>query len=102
MNTVSSKAADNALCQKDLHAVHIDQRNKTLITGVKDICCYDENEIILKLHETRLVLNGSNLHLGKLLLDEGRVDVEGQIDSIVYETPYKRVKRPFLWKRKEV
>ena len=71
------------------------------ITGVEDICCYHENEIVLKLHENQLILSGKDLHLGRLLLDEGRVDVEGHIDSVLYEAPRTSARRFFPWKFRE-
>ena len=98
MNAVSVNNTDNRLNEKNQHAIHMEQRNKALITGVQDICCYHENEIILKLQDTQLVLSGKELHLGRLLLDEGRVDVEGHIDSILYEVPRSTIKQLFPWK----
>ena len=98
MNVVSANSAEGHLNGKNLHAIHMEQRSKALITGVEDICCYHESEIILKLHDTQLVLSGKDLHLGRLLLDEGRVDVEGHIDSILYESPRSTMKKLLPWK----
>lgn len=84
---------------KAAHTIQIDRRKKTLITGVIDVCSFHETEIVLKLDGGLLFLTGQNLHIGKLLPDEGRLDVDGQIDSVIYETPRKMTNSIFPWKR---
>lgn len=79
------------------HSIHTDRRKKTVITGVADVCSFHETEIVLRLESGHLFLTGQGLHIGKLLPEESRLDVDGQIDSIVYETPRKPVAKFFGW-----
>lgn len=72
---------------KLLHAVMLDQRKHGTITGVTDVCSFHENEIVLKVDGGMMIVTGDNLHVGKLLLEEGKLDVQGRIDSISYEAP---------------
>ena len=44
-----------------------------------------------------MILTGQNLHIAKLLLEEGRLDVDGHIDGVIYETPKATAKRLFAW-----
>jgi len=70
-----------------LHTVQLDRRKHAVITGVMDVSSFHETEIILKIENATMVISGEGLHIGKLLIDDGRLDVEGQIDSVVYEKP---------------
>jgi len=84
------------------HTLHLDQRSHAVITGVSDVSSFDENEVILRLDGGIAILSGEGLHIGKLLLDEGRLDVDGRVDSIVYETQVHHTDRFFSkWRRKK-
>lgn len=72
---------------KTAHTLHIDRRRHTVITGVNDVCSYLETEIVLKLETGLMILSGQNFHIGRLLLEEGKLEVDGHIDSVVYEKP---------------
>lgn len=82
------------------HTVQMERRRHAAITGVMDVCSFHETEIVLKVDTGLMVLTGENLHIGKLLLDDGKLDVEGQIDGIVYERP-KLAKRGLLFRKRD-
>jgi len=79
------------------HTVHMDRRSHASITGVEDVSSFHENEIILKVDGGLMVITGDGLHIEKLLLDDGKLDVDGHIDSVVYETPRKQQMKMFGW-----
>lgn len=79
------------------HSFHLEGRKRAQITGVSDVLSFHENEIVLKVESGLMILGGEELHIGKLLLDEGRLDVVGQVDSVVYEAPNANVKKVFRW-----
>lgn len=83
------------------HTLQIDRRRHTAVTGVSDVCSFHETEIVLKIDTGLMVLTGESLHIAKLLLEEGKLDVEGHIDSVIYETPRKTLKLSFPWKRRK-
>ena len=91
-NTTGQTAAQTV---KTAHTIHTDRRRKTVITGVEDVCSFHETEIVLKLDTGHVYLTGQGLRMGKLSPEESRLDVEGQIDSIVYETPRKQLRKWF-------
>ena len=84
--------------QKGEHNLSLERRKRATITGVSDVCSFHETEIVLRLDSGLMYLSGEGLHIARLLLEEGKLDVDGQIDSIVYEQPKKAVKRLFQWK----
>ena len=93
MNTTNS--ARQELSQ---HSVQMERRRHAVITGVADVCSFHETEIVLRVDSGLMFISGENLHIGKLLLDDGKLDVEGQIDSLIYEKPKASVRRLFSWK----
>lgn len=73
---------------KMVHRVTMDQRRHVIITGVNDVCSFHETEIVLKVDTGMMVIAGEGLHVGKLVLEEGRLDVEGRVDGLHYEQPH--------------
>ncbi|MEG1676150.1 MAG: YabP/YqfC family sporulation protein [Clostridia bacterium] len=80
------------------HAVTIDRRKHTTITGVTDVCSFQENEVVLKMDTGLMFLQGQGLHIVKLVPEEGRLEVDGHVDSVIYESPKKQIKHILAWK----
>lgn len=96
MNEQTGIRGDNgAAAVKTGHVLHLDRRKTASITGVTDVSSFDECEIVLRLEGGLMILTGQNMHISKLLLEEGKLEVAGQIDGITYETPGK-FKRTFF------
>jgi len=66
-------------------SLNIDRRARATLTGVTDVESFDENAVILHTHGGRLVLTGSGLHVSSLQLEDGKLLLEGAIDSASYE-----------------
>ncbi len=66
------------------HAIHIEGRTLTSVTGVKDVASFNEMEIFLITEAGELTIEGSGLHITKLNLDEGQVVLEGEVVAIEY------------------
>jgi len=81
------------------HTIQIDRRKRTVITGVLDVCSFHETEIVMKLESGHLFLTGQGLHIGKLLPDENRLDIDGQVDSLIYEQPKKLSVHWWPWRK---
>ena len=69
------------------HAIHIDSREIMSVTGVKDVESFNEQEIFLVTDLGNLHIEGMNLHITKLNLDDGQVMIEGEIIALEYEAP---------------
>ncbi len=72
---------------KTEHTLSLDRNKGLTATGIADILRFDENEVVLKLDDSHLVIAGEAMRIGKLLLEEGKLDIRGRIDSITYEAP---------------
>ena len=66
------------------HKVSIEAREKTTITGVKDVVEFDLNQVILETSMGMLSFKGNDLKVTRLSLDKGEVDVRGNVDSLEY------------------
>ena len=67
-----------------VHKIQVISRNQTNITGVNDILSFDAGEILLETEQGILMIRGQELHVNRLTLEKGEVDVEGRIDSLTY------------------
>ena len=67
-----------------IHKVTMTNRRSCAINGVKDVLSFDEHEILLETEQGMLMIKGDELHVNRLTLDKGEVDVDGKIDSLTY------------------
>lgn len=68
------------------HKVTIADRNSSTISGVSDVLSFDVNEVLLETDMGMLMIKGQELHVKRLTLEKGEVDIEGQIDSLTYSS----------------
>ena len=54
------------------------------ITGVSDVISFDISEVLLETDMGMLKIQGADLHVNRLTLEKGEIDLEGRIDSIQY------------------
>ena len=82
------------------HAIHMD-RKKATISGVDELESFSEAEVILNTSAGGLTVEGENLHIEKLNLDDGQVIISGYIFAVVYADEQPRSKGFFgkLWSK---
>ena len=68
------------------HKLMIQNREKGKLTGVLDVISFDENTIVLDTDMGLLTIKGKDLHVNRLTLEKGEVDIEGRCDSFVYSS----------------
>ncbi len=66
------------------------------MTGVIDVVSFDESAVLLETSLGMLTLKGKELHISRLSLETGEVDMEGTIDSMVYSGSGPAAKGSFL------
>lgn len=67
-----------------LHRILLNNRKNGSISGVLDVLSFDVNEILLETDMGMLKIKGKDLHVNRLNLEKGEVDLAGQIDSMEY------------------
>lgn len=55
-----------------------------MVTGVLDVLSFDLNEILLETDQGLLTVKGTDMHVNRLNLEKGEVDLSGNIDSVTY------------------
>ena len=84
---------DNTSINKTTHKLILNNRRTGNLTGVSDVLSFDENEIILETDQGMLMMKGKELHVSRLMLDKGEVDIDGRIDSVTYSEQGSRTER---------
>lgn len=69
---------------KRVHKLMLNNRRTCNLSGISDVLSFDENEIILETDQGMLMIKGSDLHVNRLMLDKGEVDIDGKFDSFTY------------------
>ncbi len=80
------------------HKMQIINRKQGLITGVIDVESFDLNEILLETQMGMMEIKGRELHVKRLSLDKGEVEIEGEMDSFIYSNlnKYKKSKESLM------
>ena len=76
------------------HSLNIENRTKLSLSGVDDVSGFDENTIILTTSLGDLTIRGDGLHIDRIDLDIGQLEVQGHIRELGYDEP---VQSSSLW-----
>lgn len=66
------------------HKIMISNRKNGVLNGVIDVLSFDVGEILLETELGMLMIKGNDLHVNRLTLEKGEIDIEGKIDSLTY------------------
>ena len=66
------------------HKLMISNRQNGSFTGVVDVLSFDISEILLETEMGMLHVKGRDLHVNRLNLEKGEVDIEGLIEAFHY------------------
>ncbi len=66
------------------HKLCLIGRKTCQIGGVLDVISFDLATVLLETELGMLTIKGNDLHVNRLSLEKGEIDVEGRIDSLTY------------------
>ena len=66
------------------HKIILNNRKMGSFTGILDVISFDISEILLETEQGMLNVKGNDLHVNRLNLEKGEVDIEGNIDAFSY------------------
>ena len=75
---------DLSVAKQRTHKLMLTNRRTCTISGVCDVLSFDVKEVILETDQGMLMIKGEDLHVSRLTLDKGEVDIDGKIDSFTY------------------
>lgn len=58
------------------HSIAWKDRKKGAVAGVTDVVSFDENCVVLETEQGMLTVKGKGLHIGRLSLEQGEVEME--------------------------
>ena len=65
------------------HKLILNNRKAGLVTGVLDVLSFNLNEILLETEQGMLMVRGTDLHVNRVNLEKGEIDLSGNIDSLI-------------------
>ena len=74
------------------HGITISERKSIIITGVKRIDSFDEEEFLMETTMGDLLIKGEELEMIKLDTYQGNVSIKGKIDNLMYTEGGKKSK----------
>lgn len=69
---------------KGMHKLSLTNRGALALNGVVDVISFDLNEVLVETEAGMLMIKGKDLHVNKLNLEKGEVDISGSIDAMQY------------------
>lgn len=72
------------LPNRGAHKINMMNRRTGSITGVTDVISFDIAEVLLETELGMLQIKGADLHVNRLSLEKGEIELEGRIDSVQY------------------
>ena len=75
------------------HKILLNNRKNGSFTGILDVLSFDVNEILLETEQGMLHVKGKDLHVNRLNLEKGEVDIEGMIEAFSYSQVPLSVKK---------
>lgn len=77
----NNKIIENEIIKENLY---LDNRKLLKLEGISEIITSSETLLNIKLKDTHLQITGINMHIIKLDINAGIIEVEGLIDNIKY------------------
>ncbi len=69
------------------HSLRLDGRERLGVSGVEDVSGFDENTVLLRTTAGELCVRGAQLHIDRIDLDAGQLELRGQIQELSYDEP---------------
>lgn len=74
----------------------IQNREKTVVTGVEDIHSFDDELVIVQTDLGLLTIKGENLKMNKLNLENNELIIEGRASAIAYSDAVQNKKQSLM------
>ena len=69
------------------HGLRMDNREKLAISRVEDVAGFDESMVVLTTVLGELTVRGQGLHIERIDLDAGQLELRGKLDELHYDEP---------------
>ena len=80
------------------HKLVMTGREKLVVSGVEDVDSFDDDKVIAYTTEGVMTVKGAEFRINRLNVENGELEIQGEIDSIEYADGHKNDKGGFLGK----
>lgn len=80
------------------HKITMLGREKLTVSGVEDVDSFDDDKIVAYTVEGVMTVKGAEFRINRLNVEDGELEVEGDIDCIEYADGHKSDKGSFFSK----
>ncbi len=70
--------------EKVVQSLLLENKEVLNVTGVEGVDNFNDEVVVLLTNKGKLTIKGENLNISKLNVDEGKLMVKGEINSIVF------------------
>ena len=67
-----------------MHSIALEERQSLKVLGVEDVECFNEQVVVLMTSAGALTITGEGLQMSQLDLEQGKVEVSGEISALEY------------------
>ncbi len=68
------------------HRIVMHNRKDCQMTGIKDVISFTAEEALLETEMGLLQIKGQNLHMSRLSLEKEEIDIDGEVESMLYSS----------------
>lgn len=81
------------------HRLNMEDRKRIDFTGITDVISFDTAKAVLMSDYGNITIKGEGLHVNRLSVEKGELDLDGRVDSICYSDAGVRNKQDSLMSR---
>lgn len=70
-----------------LHGLQLEGRERLRVLGVEDVSGFDEGTVLLETGLGELCIRGEELHIERIDLESGALELRGRIRELSYDEP---------------
>lgn len=71
------------------HKILMSDRKRLTVTAVEDVESFDEERVVIISDAGAVTVTGADFKISKLNIDDGQLEIEGEIDEIKYSDTVK-------------
>jgi sporulation protein YabP len=80
------------------HNFILENRSRLVLNGIHDVGSFNDGEVVVYTTRGELKIKGRELHIIRVSVESGDMELNGKIDSLVYSDNIKRVPDNFITK----
>ena len=72
-----------------IHRVVMEGRQSLRVSGVEDVESYDDDTVVIYTVDGTMTVKGMDFRINKLSIEDGELEIDGDVDSILYSDSRK-------------